>query len=78
MTVLLLASVLLGTASAAAGGFLFKGKDSTHIKRSSSKKESAVCGGSAVPSFVRLALRYRGGESKWRCLGGRREGGREG
>ena len=76
LSVLLLASVLLGTASAAAeGGFLFKGKDSNaHIK-----KESAVCDASAVPSFVRLALRYRGGESKsggaWEAGEGGREGG---
>jgi len=76
LSVLLLVSVLLGTASAAAaGGVLFKGKDSNaHIK-----KESAVCDASAVPSFFRLALRYRGGESKsggaWEAGEGGREGG---
>lgn len=63
LSVLLLASVLLGTASAA-GGFLFKGKDNTHIKKSCDEKETGVCDASSVPSFVRLALRYRGGESK--------------
>jgi len=69
LSVFLLASLLLGTASAAAGGFLFKGKGGTYIK-----KESDICDQSAVPSFLRMTLRHRGGESKWRCKGGR-EGG---